>query len=131
MKRKLWVVELAYRSDAEKVVRRFYDDVTVVEKVNHKAESTELVRLMKEVADLKKKLHAAEVERTQPVMFATATARGKGNPYDTLVSVLGKVELKKLYHLAVQCAHPDHGGRTKTAQDVNLAWERICRERGI
>jgi hypothetical protein len=45
--------------------------------------------------------------------------------------VLGKAELKKLYHLAVQCSHPDHGGDTRTAQEVNLAWEKIREEQGI
>lgn len=128
-KRKLWVVELAYRADAEKAVRRFYDDVTVVEKATRKTESAEMMRLMKEVADLKKKLRETTAAKAQPMMFATS--RGKGSPYDTLVSVLGKAELKKLYHLAVQCSHPDHGGNTRTAQEVNLAWEKICQERGI
>lgn len=54
----------------------------------------------------------------------------KDSAYHALICALPWDALKDVHKIAIRAVHPDLGGNTGLAQQVNLAWDLICKERG-
>ena len=155
--RKLWMVEIAYRRDAEDIVRQHYREVVIVtggdpnlnalndqlqaqldrlQARQAKPANATIAQLQAQNERLRHDLadERASRERLQRELQQQQQQRRAipGNsPLEILALALKPESLKRFYHLAAHDAHPDQGGSTAAMQAVNLAWEQLKRDRKL
>jgi TolA-binding protein len=152
--RKLWLVELAYRRDAEAIVREYHSEVlvaphgdpnlaTVAANLENRVQQlqdrlarpasnqvaqlqAQVLRLQRDLADMRDSRAQCQRELHQ-LQRQQVVTKGR-TPYEVLARALKPDSLKRFYHLAAHDTHPDQGGSTTAMQAVNQAWEQIKKE---
>lgn len=71
------------------------------------------------------------VQEEEPQARQLSPGSGQDSPYHDLFQSLPTEALIRAYKAAIPHIHPDRGGSEEIMKKVNVAWDRIKKERGI